>query len=38
MRLFLFVSTVGANEEAVRVYIREQKQKDHRVEQLQLSR
>ena len=31
-----FVSTVGADEEVVRAYIREQEQEDHRVEQLQL--
>ena len=33
-----FVSTVGADEEVVRAYIREQEQEDHRVEQLQLFR
>ena len=33
-----FVSTVGADEEVVRGYIREQEQEDHRVEQLQLFR
>ena len=33
-----FVSTVGADEEVVRAYIREQEQEDHRVEQLQLLR
>jgi putative transposase len=33
-----FVSTVGADEEVVRAYIREQEQGDHRVEQLQLFR
>ena len=32
------VSTVGADEEVVRAYIREQEQEDHRVEQLQLFR
>ena len=31
-----FVSTVGANEDVVRAYIREQEQEDHRVEQLNL--
>ena len=31
-----FVSTVGADEDVVRAYIREQEQEDHRVEQLQL--
>ena len=33
-----FVSTVGADEEVVRAYIREQEQEDQRVEQLQLFR
>jgi len=33
-----FVSTVEADEEVVRAYIREQEQEDHRVEQLQLFR
>ena len=33
-----FVSTIGADEEVVRAYIREQEQEDHRVEQLQLLR
>jgi putative transposase len=33
-----FVSPVGADEEVVRAYIREQEQEDHRVEQLQLFR
>ncbi len=33
-----YVSTVGADEEVVRVYIREQEQEDHRIEQLQLFR
>ena len=31
-----FVSTVGANEDVVRAYIREQEQEDHRIEQLNL--
>ncbi len=31
-----FVSTVGADEEVVRVYIRAQEKEDHRVEQLSL--
>lgn len=31
-----FVSTIGADEDVVRAYIREQEQEDHRVEQLQL--
>ena len=31
-----FVSTVGADEEVVRVYIKEQEKEDHRVEQLSL--
>ena len=33
-----FVSTVGADEDVVRIYIRDQEQEDHRVEQLQLFR
>ena len=33
-----FVSTVGADEEVVRVYIRDQEKEDHRVEQLSLFR
>jgi putative transposase len=33
-----FVSTVGADEEVVRIYIRDQEQEDHRVEQLKLFR
>jgi putative transposase len=31
-----FVSTVGADEETVRVYIKEQEKEDHRVQQLSL--
>ena len=31
-----FVSTVGADEDVVRIYIRDQEQEDHRVEQLKL--
>ncbi|WP_306549558.1 IS200/IS605 family transposase [Desulfobulbus sp.] len=31
-----FVSTVGADEDVVRAYIREQEQEDHRIEQLNL--
>jgi putative transposase len=31
-----FVSTVGADEEVVRAYIREQEKEDHRIEQLNL--
>jgi len=31
-----FVSTVGADEEVVRVYIQDQEKEDHRVEQLSL--
>jgi putative transposase len=31
-----FVSTVGADEEVVRVYIRDQEKEDHRIEQLTL--
>ena len=31
-----FVSTVGADEEVVRVYIKEQAKEDHRIEQLTL--
>ncbi len=33
-----FVSTVGADEDVVRVYIRKQEQEDQRLEQLQLFR
>ena len=33
-----YVSTVGADKEVVRAYIREQEQEDHRIEQLQLLR
>ena len=33
-----FVSTVGADEDVLRAYIREQEQEDHRIEQLQLFR
>jgi putative transposase len=33
-----FVSTVGADEDVVRTYIREQEQEDNRVEQLRLFR
>ena len=33
-----FVLTVGADEEVVRAYIRDQEQEDHRIEQLQLFR
>jgi putative transposase len=31
-----FVTTVGADEETVRIYIRDQEKEDHRVEQLSL--
>ncbi len=32
----IIVSTVGTDEEVVRVYIRDQEKEDHRIEQLSL--